>query len=47
MDFNFAYLNTITVMSDITQKLHSGILLPYIAEVKAISQTPQAVCCKF
>ena len=27
-------------MSDITQKLNSGILLQYIAEAKAMSQTP-------
>ena len=27
MDHNFVYLNAFTIMLDITQKLHSGILL--------------------
>ena len=27
MEYNFVYLNTITIMSDVTQKLHSGIRL--------------------
>ena len=27
MDHNFVYLNAITIVSDITHKLHSGILL--------------------
>ena len=27
MDYNFVYLNAITIMSDTTPKMHSGILL--------------------
>ena len=37
MDYKIVYLNAITVMSHITQKLHSGILL--YCQAKAISQT--------